>query len=352
MFSLLSVHNTRRVLALHCVMDFSFLGQTGVRVSRLGFGTMSFGGDADSDESARMYAACRNAGINLFDCADVYSQGRAESILGKLIAHEREQIVLTSKVGFPAGVDPSAPNACGGSRYHLVHACEASLRRLGTDRIDVYFVHRFDPRTALEETLRGIESLVQSGKVLYPAVSNFAAYQTQRALDLQAQAGWAKLVAIQPMYNLLKRQAEVELLPMARDNQLGVLPYSPLAAGLLSGKYTAEQPPEEGRMLTSKNYQVRYAGVNARQVAFDFVGVAQRLGVEPAALAVAWVKAHPAVTAPLLGARNVTQLKACLGAADLTLDDATYQELSALTPAPAQATDRNDDGTEHDLWKR
>lgn len=333
-------------------MDFRFLGQTGVRVSKLGFGTMSFGGDADRDESARLYAACRNAGLNLFDCADVYNQGRAETILGKLIAHERNQIVLTSKASFPAGENPSDPNACGASRYHLVRACEDSLRRLGTDRIDLYFVHRFDPRTALEETLRGIELLVQSGKILYPAVSNFAAYQTQRALDVAEHLGFAKLVAIQPMYNLLKRQAEVELLPMARDNQIGVLPYSPLAAGLLSGKYSGEHPPEEGRMLTSKNYQVRYAGTDARRVAFGFTQLAERLGVSPAALAIAWVGAHPAVTAPLLGARNLQQLKACLGALAIDIDEPLYAEISALTPAPAPATDRQDDGTEHDLWKR
>ena len=333
-------------------METVFLGQTGVRVSRLGFGTMSFGGDADAEESGRLYAACREAGVNLFDCADTYSQGRAEEILGKLIAHERDQIVLTSKFSFPAGPTPKDPNACGASRYHLVRACEASLKRLGTDRIDVYFVHRFDPRTDLEETLRGLELLVQSGKILYPAVSNFAAYQTQRALDIAERQGWARLVAIQPMYNLLKRQAEVELLPMARDNGIGVLPYSPLAAGLLSGKYSGERTPAEGRMLTSKNYQVRYAATDARRVASQFVQIAERIGAPAAALAIAWVAAHPAVTAPLLGARNVTQLKACLEAAAIRLDPGEYAEIANLTQAPSPATDRNDDGTEHDLWKR
>lgn len=333
-------------------METCFLGQTGVRVSKLAFGTMSFGGDADNEESGKLYAACRDAGVNLFDCADVYSQGRAEEILGKLIAHERDQIVLTSKFSFPAGPTPKDPNASGASRYHLVRACEGSLKRLGTDRIDVYFVHRFDPRTELEETLRGLELLVQSGKILFPAVSNFASYQTQRALDIAERQGWAKLVAIQPMYNLLKRQAEVELLPMARDNRVGVLPYSPLAAGLLSGKYSGERAPSEGRMLTSKNYQVRYAATDARNVASGFLQIAERMGVPAAALAIAWVAAHPAVTAPLLGARNVGQLKTCLEAASIRLDPGEYGEIASLTPAPAPATDRNDDGTEHDLWKR
>jgi aryl-alcohol dehydrogenase-like predicted oxidoreductase len=333
-------------------MDTVYLGHTGVRVSRLAFGTMSFGGDADSEESARLYAACRDAGVNLFDCADTYSQGRAEEILGKLIAHERDQVVLTSKFSFPAGPTPKDANACGASRYHLMRACEGSLKRLGTDRIDLYFVHRFDPRTELEETLRGLELLVQSGKILYPAVSNFAAYQTQRALDIAEREGWAKLVAIQPMYNLLKRQAEVELLPMAHDNRIAVLPYSPLAAGLLSGKYSGERAPSEGRMLTSKNYQVRYAATDARNVASGFLQIAERLGVPAAALAIAWVAAHPAVTAPLLGARNVKQLKVCLEAAAIRLDPGQYEEITQLSQAPAPATDRNDDGTEHDLWKR
>ncbi len=333
-------------------MEMVFLGRTGVRVSRLGFGTMSFGGDADAEESARLYAASREAGVNLFDCADTYTQGRAEQILGKLIAHERDQIVLTSKFSFPAGPTPKDPNACGASRYHLVRACEASLKRLGTDRIDLYFVHRFDPRTDLEETLRGLELLVQSGKILYPAVSNFAAYQTQRALDIAERQGWARLVAIQPMYNLLKRQAEVELLPMARDNNIGVLPYSPLGAGLLSGKYSGGQSSREGRMLTSKNYQVRYETTDAQRVAGQFVQLAERIGVPAPALAIAWVAAHPAVTAPLLGARNVAQLEVCLQAASVRLDPGEYAEIANLTRAPAPATDRNDDGTEHDLWKR
>lgn len=330
-------------------MQYRFLGRTGVQVSQLAFGTMSFGSEADLEESQKLYAACRDAGINLFDCADVYSKGRAEEILGKLIAHERDEIVLATKASFPMG---PGVNACGGSRYHLVRACEASLKRLGTDRIDVYYVHRFDPRTDLEETLRGIEHLVQAGKVLYPALSNFAAYQVQRVLDLQAHLGWAKLAAIQPMYNLLKRQAEVELLPMAQDNGLAVFPYSPLAAGILTGKYVRGEKPAEGRMLSSKSYQVRYAATAAEDVAARFVALADELGVTPTALAIAWVGAHPAVTAPLLGARNVAQLEACLQAAHVKLDAETYARIAALTPAPPPATDRNDDGTEADLWRR
>jgi aryl-alcohol dehydrogenase-like predicted oxidoreductase len=330
-------------------MDTRYLGETGVAVSKLALGTMSFGNEADEAESARIYSRARDAGINFFDCADVYSKGRAEEILGRLIAPHRDQIVLTSKASFPMG---SGANDCGASRFHIVRACEASLKRLGTDRIDIYFLHRHDPRTSIEEALRGVEQLVRDGKILYPAISNFAAYQTQRAIDLQERHGWTKLACIQPMYNLLKRQAEVELLPMAQANRIGVFPYSPLAAGILTGKYVSKVAPSDGRMLTSKNYQTRYANTDAELVSERFVELARRSGVTPVALAIAWVAAHPAVTAPLLGARNVAQLESGLAAADLTLSAELYAEISALTAAPPPATDRTDDGTEHDLWRR
>ncbi|HEY6880271.1 MAG TPA: aldo/keto reductase [Polyangiales bacterium] len=329
-------------------MQTRFLGETGVAISKLAFGTMSFANEAAEPEAARIYAAARDRGINLFDCADVYSKGRSEEILGRLIAGHRDEVVLSSKASFPMG---KGANDCGASRYHIVRACEASLRRLNTDRIDIYFLHRYDPRTSLEEALRGIEQLVRDGKILYPALSNFAAWQTQRAIDIQERNGWTKLACIQPMYNLLKRQAEVELLPMAQANRIGVFPYSPLAAGLLSGKYVTSTV-DVGRMVTSKNYQTRYASTNAQEVAARFVEIAKRVGVAPAALAIAWVAEHPGVTAPLLGARNVEQLETCLAAADVTITPELYAEISALTPAPAPATDRNDDGTEHDLWRR
>lgn len=329
-------------------MQTRYLGETGLAVSKLAFGTMSFGNEADEAESARLYARCRDVGINLFDCADVYSKGRAEQILGQLIRAHRDEIVLTSKASFPMSANP---NHCGASRYHLVRACEASLRRLGTDRIDVYFLHRFDPRTAPEEALRGLEQLVSDGKILYPAISNFAAWQTQRAIDLQQRLGYAKIACIQPMYNLLKRQAEVELLPMAQANGVGVLPYSPLAAGILTGKFL-QTSDSSARMSVNKAYQTRYAESGSKEVASRFVEIARDLGANPAALAVAWVAAHPAVTAPLLGARSVAQLESSLGAAELTVSPELYAQISALTPAPAPATDRNDDGTQYDMWRR
>lgn len=330
-------------------MEQVLVGKTGLSVSRLAFGTMSFGNEANEHDSARLYARCREAGINMFDCADVYSKGRAEQILGGFIRSHRDQIVLASKAGFPMGNDG---NARGASRYHLLRACEASLKRLATDRIDLYYVHRYDAATDLEETLRALELLVQQGKILYAGVSNFAAWQVQRAVGLADKGGVARLACIQPMYNLLKRQVEVELLPMAQFNGLGVFPYSPLGGGLLSGKFASGRAEPAARLATNETYQARYANTQADKVVPEFLTIARELGVHPATLAVAWVMANPAVTAPLLGARSVEQLEPSLLAAGLKLDAATVQRISALTPAPQPATDRNDDGTELDLFRR
>lgn len=330
-------------------MDFEFLGRTGVRVSRLGFGTMSFGGDADETVSRSLFTRCRDSGVNLFDCANVYNRGRAEEILGRLVKSCRDEVVLTTKAYFPTGPDV---NARGSSRYHLARSVESSLRRLGTDRIDVFFLHRFDEHTALEDTLRTVEDLVRSGKVLYPAVSNFAAWQVARTLGVAERCGWAQLVAIQPMYNLVKRQAEVELLPMATAERLAVFPYSPLGGGLLSGKYDSSTRPNAGRLVSNRTYQTRYGAASNYTVAERFTQLANELGHHPATLALAWVGSHPAVTAPLIGARNLEQLEPCLKAAEIELDDETYQRISALSEAPPPATDRNEEGTGHDYGRR
>lgn len=330
-------------------MESTFLGHTGVRVSRLGFGTMSFGGEADENVSRSLFTRCRDAGINLFDCANVYNGGRAEEILGSLVASCRDEVVLTTKAYFPTSPDP---NARGSSRYHLVRSVESSLRRLATDRIDVFFLHRFDEHTALEESLRALEDLVRSGKILYPAISNFAAWQVARALGVAERFGWAPLVAIQPMYNLVKRQAEVELLPMAMAENLAVFPYSPLGGGLLSGKYGTSARPEAGRLVSNEMYQTRYGAASNYVVAERFTQLASELGHHPATLAIAWVSAHSAVTAPLIGARNLAQLEPCLKAAGLALDDETYQRIGALSEAPPPATDRNEEGVGQPYGKR
>lgn len=330
-------------------MEHTWLGRTGVRISRLAMGTMSFGGDADEATSAALYGAARDAGINFFDCANVYAGGRSEQILGELVGGHRDEVVLATKAYFPTG---AGPNARGSSRFHLVRAVETSLRRLGTDRIDLFFLHRWDDATAPDETLRAVEDLVRQGKVLYPAASNFSAWQTMKALGLAGQHGWQPLVAVQPMYNLAKRTAEIEILPMAKSEGLAVIPYSPLGGGLLSGKYGAGVRPDSGRIIDNPMYGTRYGAEANYQLATRFRALADELGVHPVTLAVAWVAAHPAVTAPLLGARSVEQLAPALKAHEVPMDPELYTRVAALSPAPPPATDRNEESSAHNYGSR
>lgn len=323
-------------------MEYRILGKTGVKVSRLCFGTMSFRGDADENMSESMFHLCREQGINFFDCANVYQQGRAEEILGKLIKTCRQEVVITSKVYFPTG---SGVNDSGSSRYHIMNAIEASLKRLGTDRIDIYFLHRFDDTTPLEETLRVLDDLVRQGKILYIGASNFTAWQTIKALGVSAKNGLSGFCCIQPMYNLVKRQAEVEILPMALAENLGVIPYSPLGGGLLSGKYSSSEKPEKGRLIDNKMYKTRYSYNWMFETAERFSSLAKSKNIHPAALAVAWVASHPAVTAPIIGARNTDQLEKLLGALEITMSPGFREEIASLSPEPPSPTDRNEENT-------
>ncbi len=328
---------------------YRYLGNTGVKISPLCMGTMSFGDAADPETAAAMFRRCREAGINAFDCANVYADGRSEEILGDLIADCRDQVVLTTKAYFPTGEDP---NARGAHRYHLVRSVENSLRRLGTDRIDVLFVHRFDEKTAFHETLRALDDLVHQGKVLYLGASNFAAWQVMKGLGLQRREGWTPFHVIQPMYNLAKRQAEVELLPMAKSEELGVLPYSPLGGGLLTGKYGVDKRPDEGRLVENDMYRTRYGDDVHYRVAERFVQFAEEQGYDPVPLAVSWVAHHPAVTAPIIGARNLDQLEGSLAALDVDMTLDLYDAISDLAPTPPPATDRVEERSEHTYGKR
>ncbi|TAJ40966.1 MAG: aldo/keto reductase [Reyranella sp.] len=315
-------------------MKTKLLGRTGVSVSELCFGTMSFGGDADEATSAAMYKAVRDAGINFFDCADEYNKGKSEEILGRLAKGDRDNLVLTTKCFSPQSDDI---NARGSSRRHVVRAVERSLKRLQTDRIDVLFLHKFDPLTPIEEMMRGLEDVVRSGKVLYPAVSNWSAWQTQRAVDIQERHNWARLQVVQPMYNLVKRQAEVEILPMAQANGIGVIPYSPGAAGLLSGKYLGQAT---GRLKTNKMYEARYGEAWTFDVAEKFAAFCKQQGLHPVSAAIAWVGSHPGVTAPIIGARNLDQLKDSLAAVKVNMTPELRAEIAGLSPTPPPATDR------------
>jgi aryl-alcohol dehydrogenase-like predicted oxidoreductase len=319
-------------------MEFRSLGRTGLQVSRLCFGTMSFGGDADEAMSRALFARCRDAGINFFDTADVYSGGRSETILGKLIEGSRNELVIATKAHFGTG---PAPTDRGSSRYHLVRAVEASLKRLNTDRIDILYLHHYDNATALDDTLKSLELLVLQGKILYPAASNFSAWQTMRALGIAERNGYTPLACLQPMYNLAKRQAEVEILPMAQEMGLGVCSYSPLAGGLLTGKYANENA--QGRLQTNAMYKLRYGDPSNHDIAAGVSAIARELGKHPASVAVAWVATHPGITAPILGARNLEQLEPSLAALEVGLTPELRERISRLSPTPPPAHDRSEE---------
>ncbi len=298
--------------------------------SSLCFGTMQFGAGASETDSAQMYEDCRAAGINFFDTAYVYTDGQSEQILGRLIAAEREQIILVTKAG-----------AVGGSSANTIRTqLETSLKRLDQDFTDIFFLHRFDEDTPLEETFEALAQLKEEGKFFHLGVSNFSAWQVMKAQGLALQYGFPLIELLQPMYNLVKRQAEVELLPMALSENLGVISYSPLGGGLLTGKYANISQPADGRLSWDRKYAARYAENWMHEVAARLQSIAADAGFNPLTLAVAWVARHKAITAPIISARNRAQLAPSLQSASIDIDEQLYQVLCALAPTPPPATDR------------
>jgi len=330
-------------------MNYKILGKTGIEVSELCLGTMAFGGDADKKESEKIFKLCRDRGINFFDCANVYEKGKSEKILGKLIDGSRNELVITSKAYFPTSEDV---NSRGGTRKHILTAINESLKRLNTDYIDIYFLHRFDDLTPIEETMRVLEDLVRSGKVLYLGASNFAAWQIAKALGISAKNCWNRFECIQPMYNLVKRQAEVEIFPMALSEKIGVISYSPMGGGLLSGKYGIHQRPKEGRLVENKMYEARYSDKKMFEIAENFTLLAKKLNYSPVSLSIAWAKSHPAVTAPIIGGRNTAQLKDSINSLDINMNSELREQISKLSFDPALATDRNEENTKYNYGQR
>lgn len=315
-------------------MKYVQLGKAGFRVSEICLGTMTFGNEADDKTSFQIMDRATEAGVNFFDTADIYSQGRSEEIIGAWMRERREEIVVATKVHYPTG---TGPNERGSSRVHILRGVHQSLRRLQTDHIDILYLHHWDAETPLDESLAAMDDLVRAGKVLYCGVSNFSAWQTVRAIDICSARGWAPIAVTQPQYSLVKRIAEVEILPMALHEGVAVCPYSPMGAGLLTGKY---QRKETGRISTNPMYIERYRDPQYIDTSNRFVAYAEKKGVHPATLSVAWVLAHPAVTSPIIGARNIEQLDIGLAAADLRVSTEMYAEISGLSPAPPLATDR------------
>ena len=304
-------------------------GPQNLAASGLCFGTMQFGAGASHEDSAAMYAACRDAGINFFDTAYVYTQGRSEEILGTLIAKEREDIILVTKAGAEGGC--SAKNI----RTQL----EVSLTRLNQDYTDIFFLHRFDDEVPLEQSFAELAALKEQGKFYHLGVSNFAAWQIMKAQGIANLYGYPAIEILQPMYNLVKRQAEVEILPMAAAEELAVISYSPLGGGLLTGKYRGGITAE-GRFSWDQKYATRYGQDWMHQAANQLFEIAVELGTAPATLAVAWVVKNPAITAPIISACNIEQLAPSLAAAEIQLADSVYARLNALVPTPPPATDR------------
>ncbi|KJZ20790.1 aldo/keto reductase [Loktanella sp. S4079] len=300
--------------------------RNGAPLSTLTFGTMQFGGTADERESRAMYEAARAAGINHFDTAVGYTGGASERILGPMIAQDRDNIFLATKVGYKGGA----------SSENILTQFDQSRRQLNQDAVDLLYLHRFDDNTPLAQTFETMAALQNSGKIRHIGVSNYAAWQVMKAQTIAKTFG-TRIDAIQPMHSLVKRQAEVEIIPMATDQGISVFPYSPLGGGLLTGKYASGGT---GRLTTDENYRMRYDQAWMHEAARGLSDLAKQIGTDPATLAVAWVMAHPAGLHPIISARSAAQLEPSLAAADFEMTDQLYQQISALSLTPPPATDR------------
>ncbi len=313
------------------MLQYHNLGTAGVKVSSLCLGAMMFGDPTPEAESLDIIQAAFDAGINFVDTADKYGNGESERIVGKAIRARRDQTVLATKGRLAMG---PGPNDAGSSRKHIRTALEASLQRLGTDYVDLYYLHAPDPDTPLEESLGALDDLVSAGKVLYVGCSNFWAWQVAHGVGLQALRGWDRFAAVQPLYNLANRDVEVELLPMCAQLGLGVVSYSPLARGVLTGKYRAgAEPPNDSRAARGNErlMQTEYREANF-ELAQQVVALARDLGCTASQLALAWVRANPLVTAPIVGPRTLAQLEDNLQALQVAITPQVEDAIDALVP--------------------
>jgi aryl-alcohol dehydrogenase-like predicted oxidoreductase len=321
-------------------VEYRTLGASGLRISVLTMGTMTFGGQGGFanvgstgvDEARRQVDLCLEAGVNLIDTADVYSDGLSEEIVGQVLHGRRDEVLVATKVRMAMG---PGPNDAGLSRHHILAGCEASLRRLGTDHIDLYQVHEWDGETPLEETLEALDLLVQAGKVRYVGASNYAGWQLMKALGTAERTGLPRFVSEQIYYSLQARDAEYELIPAAVDQGLGVLVWSPLAGGLLSGKYRRDQRPSAGsRQLTDWNEPPVYDQETLYDTVEVLLAIGARRGVSAAQVALAYLIGKPAVTSLVVGARTTEQLTDNLAAADLVLSPEERDQLDKASAPP------------------
>ncbi len=313
-------------------------GRTGLRVSQLCLGTMTFGGQCDEDTSRAILDHAFDSGITFVDTADMYPNagdettvGRTEEIIGRWLVGRRQEVILATKCFAPMS---ARPWDTGGSRKHILDAVDASLRRLGTDYIDLYQLHMDDRRTPLDETLAAFDDVVRAGKVRYVGCSNYLAWRLAKALGRSAANGWCRYESVQPRYNLLFREFERELFPLCEEEELAVIPYNPLAGGLLTGKHARGTPDAATRFgfgSAAERYQDRYWHDEMFDTVDEIVSLADEASITPARLAVGWILAQPFVTAPIVGATRPDQLDDAVAAVDKGLDADLVERLDELT---------------------
>ena len=321
-------------------MEFRALGRSGLKVPVLSFGAATFGGGSeffkawgstDVKEATRIVDMCLEAGVNLFDTADVYSDGLSETILGKAIAGRRNDLLISTKATFRMG-NAKDPNDVGSSRYHLIRSCEGSLRRLGTDYIDIYHLHGFDALTPAEEVLSTLNHLVESGKVRYIACSNFSGWHLMKSLDVSDRYGWARYVGHQVYYSLIGREYEWELMPLALDQGVGALVWSPLGWGRLTGKIRRGKPlPAQSRLHTTAENGPQMPDEYLFDVVDALDAVAKETGKTVPQVALNWLLQRPTISTVILGARNEDQLRQNLGAAGWNLSNEQIAKLDAAS---------------------
>jgi aryl-alcohol dehydrogenase-like predicted oxidoreductase len=317
-------------------MEFRQLGKSGLKVPALSFGAATFGGSneffkawgsTDVDGATKLVDICLENGLNLFDTADIYSDGKSEEILGKAIKGKREKVLISTKATFRASNDQS-PNNVGSSRHHLLESCEASLKRLGVDYIDIYQMHGFDALTPVEETLRTLEHLVSSGKVRYIGCSNFSGWHLMKSLSVSERYGWERYVAYQGYYSLIGRDYEWELMPLAKDQGLGLLVWSPLGWGRLTGKIERNKPlPKESRLHTTADRGPQVDDEYLYKVVDVLKEIANETGKTVPQISLNWLLQRPTVSSVIIGARNEAQLKDNLGATGWKLTENQMERL-------------------------
>ena len=319
-------------------MEFRTLGRSGLKVPVLSFGTGTFGGGneffrawgaTDVAEATRLVDICLEAGVNLFDTADIYSDGLSETVLGKAVAGRRADVLISTKATFRMG---PGPNDLGSSRHHLIRACEASLRRLGTDYIDIYHLHGFDALTPIEEVLSTLNHLIVSGKVRYIACSNFSGWHLMKSLEVADKYGWARYVGHQVYYSLIGREYEWELMPLAVDQGVGALVWSPLGWGRLTGKVRRGQPlPAESRLHKTADMGPQVDDEHLFKVVDALLEVAKETGKSVTQVALNWLVQRPSISTVIFGARNEEQLRQNLGAVGWNLSGEHIAKLDAAS---------------------